>query len=87
MHRDVIQLGGPKSITELVEYNRNQGYEQVKRDGARDVDPDSILPERVLRGGGWDDSASTLEITFRSNYPPVNTEFFEGFRCVKDVIP
>ncbi len=78
-------IGGPKSITELVEYNRDQGYEQVKRDGARDVDPDSILPERVLRGGGWDADAVLLDITFRSNYPPANTEFFEGFRCVKDV--
>ena len=78
-------IGGPKSITELVEHNRDVGYERVKRDGARDADPDSILPERVLRGGGFHDSASTLEITFRSNYPPVNTEFCEGFRCVKDV--
>ncbi len=82
-------IGGPKSITELVEYNKDQGYEQVKRDGARDADryadPDSILPERVLRGGGWDSEASTLEIMFRTNYPPANTEFSEGFRCVKDV--
>lgn len=53
--------------------------------GSLDADPDSILPERVLRGGGFDSSASTLEIMFRSNYPPANTEFFEGFRCVKDV--
>ena len=80
-------IGGPKSITELVEYTRDQGYEQVERDGAGDKDPDSILPERVLRGGGWDADAVLLDITFRSNYPPVNTEFFEGFRCVKDVIP
>ncbi len=78
-------IGGPKSITELVKYTRDEGYEQVKRNGAGDKEPDSILPERVLRGGGFDSSASTLRIMFRSNYPPVNTEIFEGFRCVKDV--
>ncbi len=53
--------------------------------GSLDADPDSILPERVLRGGGWDADAVLLDITFRSNYPPVNTEFCEGFRCVKDI--
>ena len=71
----------------MVEHSRDQGYERVKRDGARDADPDSILPERVLRGGGFDDSASALEITFRDNYPPANTENCSGFRCVKEAIP
>ena len=43
-----------------------------------------IRTERVLRGGGWDDNARCLQVTYRTNYPPVNTENCSGFRCVKD---
>lgn len=80
-------IGGHESITELVEHHRNIGVELMKRDGPQyEDDLDARLTERVLRGGGWDDAASTLRIIFRSNYPAVNTEFYSGFRCVKDVI-
>ncbi len=43
-----------------------------------------IRTERVLRGGGWGADARFLQVTYRTNYPPVNTENCSGFRCVKD---
>lgn len=46
----------------------------------------NIKTERVMRGGGWNDNAKILQVTFRSNYPPVNTLNDLGFRCVKDVM-
>lgn len=79
-------IGGHNSITELVEHHMDVGIERVSRDGSRDVDPDDILTERVLRGGGWDDDESTLRINFRTNLPPVNTESYLGFRCVKEIV-
>ena len=79
-------IGGHNSITDLVEHHNDVGLKSVMRDGSRDVDLDDRLTERVLRGGGWDDDASTLRIIFRSNYPPVNTESCSGFRCVKDIV-
>ena len=75
-------IGGPDSITDLVKHHMDVGLEKVKRDGLRDP----ILAERVLRGGGWNSSESTLRIIFRDNFPPVNTESCSGFRCVKDII-
>ncbi len=44
-----------------------------------------IRTERVQRGGAWNDDERFLRITFRNNYPPWNTEYNLGFRCVKDV--
>lgn len=78
-------IGGHDSITDLVENHMDIGIERVMRDEVRDAD--AVLTERVLRGGGWNDTASTLRIIFRNNYPPVNTENCSGFRCVKDVAP
>ena len=46
---------------------------------------ENIQTERVMRGGSWKFDAEILQVTFRSNYPPVNTESDLGFRCVKDV--
>lgn len=45
---------------------------------------ENIKTERVMRGGGWDACAQCLQVTYRDNYPPVNTENCSGFRCVKD---
>lgn len=42
-----------------------------------------IETERPMRGGAWNDDARFLQVTFRDNYPPVNTEDSLGFRCVK----
>ena len=78
-------IGGHNSITELVEHHNDFGLKSVMRDRSHDVDLDDRLTERVLRGGGWDSSESTLRIIFRDNYPPVNTENCSGFRCVKDI--
>ncbi len=77
-------IGGHDSITDLVKHHRDIRTESVMQVGAWDAD--AVLTERVLRGGGWASSASTLRIIFRDNYPPVNTENCSGFRCVKDAI-
>ena len=79
-------IGGHKSITDLIEHHNDLGLKSVMRDGSRDVDPDDRLTERVLRGGGWDNGGRSLRVYFRSNLPPVNTESYLGFRCVKEIV-
>ncbi|MBD3184970.1 SUMF1/EgtB/PvdO family nonheme iron enzyme [Candidatus Poribacteria bacterium] len=37
---------------------------------------------RVLRGGGWDSSPSSLRVAFRNSYNPASTSRRSGFRCV-----
>ena len=42
---------------------------------------------RVLRGGAWNSSRSTLRIANRRRFNPVLTDNSSGFRCVKSVSP
>ena len=37
---------------------------------------------RVLRGGGWFDSADSLRVANRSYAPPADRRYGSGFRCV-----
>ncbi len=86
-------IGGHDSITDLVENYMDAWTERAMQRGTfdrrtidhRTFDPDAVHTERVYRGGGWDIEAQFLQVTFRSNYPPVNTESSLEFRCVKDV--
>ena len=42
---------------------------------------------RVLRGGSWNFSGFDLRTSARSHYRPLNSEYFIGFRCAKDLVP
>ena len=47
-----------------------------------------IKTSRVLRGGGWDEEAAVLRVAYRTYPSPTSfTGIFNGFRCVKDVVP
>ncbi len=76
-------IGGHDSITDLVENYMDIRTERVMQSGT--FDADAVLTERVLRSGGWNACAQAPQVTYRTNYPPVNTESCSGFRCVKDV--
>ena len=39
-------------------------------------------PKRVLRGGSWYDTASSLRVAYRLNRPPYTRDRNFGFRCV-----
>ena len=46
-----------------------------------------VKTPRVLRGGAWGSSRSTLRVSDRRRFSPVLTDNGSGFRCVKTVSP
>ncbi len=47
----------------------------------------NVTTSRVLRGGGWPNSAQNLRVAPRGRFSPTNANGLIGFRCARDVTP
>ena len=47
----------------------------------------NVTTLRVLRGGGWPNSAQNLRVAPRGRFSPTNANGLIGFRCAQDVTP
>ena len=47
----------------------------------------NVKSSRVLRGGSWSDTATSVRVAGRSSLTPASTSSFDGFRCARTVSP